>query len=91
MLNYVYTVLEAQTRIRAISDGYDPSIGILHHDMRTDRHSFVFDAMEPQRPIVDRIILKLVAQEAFSGSDFILQRDGVCRLNPELARACHRP
>jgi CRISPR-associated protein Cas1 len=86
MLNYAYTVLEAKTRIQAVCDGYDPSIGILHHDMRADRHSFVFDAMEPQRPVVDRTILDLIGGETFSGGDFILQRDGVCRLNPDLAR-----
>ena len=86
MLNYIYTILEAQTRVRVIGDGYDPSIGILHHDIRADRHSFVFDSMEPKRPVVDRAIIKLILDEEFSGADFTLQRDGVCRLNPDLAR-----
>jgi hypothetical protein len=34
----------------------------------------------------DRAVLRLVAEETFSGADFQLQSDGVCRLNPELAR-----
>jgi CRISPR-associated protein Cas1 len=55
-------------------------------EMAAGLHSFVFDLMEPQRPVVDRAILKLVDQEAFSGGDFVLQTNGVCRLNPELAR-----
>jgi CRISPR-associated protein Cas1 len=42
--------------------------------------------MEPQRPVVDRAILKLIDQETFSGADFVLQTNGVCRLNPELTR-----
>ena len=49
-----------------------------------DRHSFVFDLMEPQRPVVDRGILKLVQEHSFSGADFMLQKDGVVRVNPEL-------
>jgi CRISP-associated protein Cas1 len=42
--------------------------------------------MEPIRPVVDRAILELVKTSTFSGGDFSIQPDGVCRLNPELAR-----
>jgi hypothetical protein len=42
--------------------------------------------MEPMRPVVDRAILELVKATTFSGGDFSIQPDGVCRLNPELAR-----
>jgi len=87
MLNYAYSVLEASVRIGAIADGYDPTIGIMHDRTRGARHSFVFDLMEPQRPIADRVVLKFISDETFCGSDFILQRDGVCRLNPEMARS----
>lgn len=87
MLNYGYGILESQIRIQVIADGYDPSIGIMHDRVNPERHSFVFDLMEPRRPIIDRAVLELVSDTLFSGSDFILQRDGVCRLNPELARA----
>ena len=86
MLNYAYGILEGQLRIDAIAKGYDPTIGLLHDSMKTDRNAFVYDIMEPKRPIVDRAILKMIAEETFSGADFVLQRDGVCRLNPELAR-----
>ena len=86
MLNYAYTVLESSVRIQAIAEGYDPAIGIMHDWNSPDRHSFIFDLMEPQRPVVDRGILKLIQEHTFSGADFILQSDGVCRLNPELAR-----
>ena len=86
MLNYVYATLESQVRIQAIVDGYDPSIGIMHDRIEPDRHSFVFDLMEPQRPVVDRTVLKLIQEHTFSGADFMLQPDGVCRLNPELVK-----
>jgi|TARA_B110000438_G_scaffold80663_1_gene80620 CRISPR-associated protein Cas1 len=42
--------------------------------------------MEPQRPVVDRSILKLVQEHSFSGADFMLQQDGVVRVNPELVK-----
>ena len=42
--------------------------------------------VEPMRPVVDRAILDLVNTETFTGADFSIQHDGVCRLNPELAR-----
>lgn len=90
MLNYAYAVLMTDLRIKAIADGYDPTIGILH-DKRVKREkrtaSFALDLMEPMRPVVDRAVLKLISEETFSGADFQLQSDGVCRLNPELARS----
>ncbi len=86
MLNYAYGMLESQVRIAAIADGYDPSVGIMHDRARPDRHSFVFDQMEPHRPVVDRVVLGLVRDETFSGADFDLQSNGVCRVNPELVR-----
>ena len=86
MLNYAYTLLESFVRIQAIADGYDPSIGIMHDRWQPDRHSLIFDLMEPERPVVDRGILKLIQEHTFSGADFLLQKNGVVRLNPELVR-----
>lgn len=89
MLNYAYAALLTRTKIQAICDGYDPMIGILHDQRHKEKDltpSFALDLMEPQRPVVDRVILKLIAEETFSGADFDIQSNGVCRLNPELAR-----
>jgi len=86
MLNYAYDILKGHIRIGVFASGHDPAEGILHSRMSPERHSFVFDLMEPLRPVVDQAVLKLIDQEAFSGADFVLQADGVCRLNPELAR-----
>jgi CRISP-associated protein Cas1 len=88
MLNYAYGVLVTQTQIRLIAEGYDPTIGIMH-DRESQRGSypaFALDHMEPMRPVVDRPVLELVATTTFAGGDFSIQPDGVCRLNPELAR-----
>jgi CRISP-associated protein Cas1 len=84
-LNYAYAALESEIRIKAISDGYDPTIGIMHEGK--DRSSkFIFDLMEPERPRVDRAVLDFVKAQAFDPADFVIRADGVCRLNPEMAR-----
>jgi len=44
------------------------------------------DHMEPMRPVVDRAVLELIDSATFTGADFSIQHDGVCRMNPELAR-----
>ena len=49
ILNYAYAALESEIRIKAISEGYDPTIGIMHEG--SDGSSkFIFDLMEPERP-----------------------------------------
>ena len=85
MLNYAYAILQSQVQIDIISAGYDPMIGFLHAP-GPERPSFVFDLMEPIRPIVDRKILEFVQGHTFHPADFTIRSDGVCRLNPELAR-----
>jgi CRISPR-associated protein Cas1 len=52
ILNYSYPALESEIRIKAISDGYDPTIGIMHEG-NDGSSKFIFDLMEPERPKVD--------------------------------------
>ena len=85
ILNYAYAALESEIRIKAISEGYDPTIGIMHEG--SDGSSkFIFDLMEPERPKVDRAVLDFVKGHVFDPADFVIRSDGVCRLNPEMAR-----
>jgi CRISPR-associated endonuclease Cas1 len=86
MLNYAYAVLESQVRIQAVSEGFDPNLGIMH-ETREGSSAFVFDMMEPERPKVDRAVLEFVKANALHAADFTIRADGVCRLNPEMARA----
>jgi len=86
MLNYGYAVKAAQLQVRALSDGYDPAIGIMHHT-RKDFPAFAYDLIEPERPMVDAAILEFVSKRSFAAVDFIIRKDGVCRLSPQLARA----
>jgi CRISPR-associated protein Cas1 len=85
ILNYAYAALESEIRIAAISDGYDPTIGIMHEG-RDGSSKFIFDLMEPERPKVDRAVLDFVKGHVFDPADFVIRTDGVCRLNPEMAR-----
>lgn len=85
MLNYAYTVRLAQLQVRAVIDGYDPFAGIMHH-YRREVPAFAYDLIEPERPKIDAAILGFAQKQTFSGADFILRKDGVCRLSPQLAR-----
>jgi CRISP-associated protein Cas1 len=85
ILNYAYAILQSQLQIRAISDGYDPRIGIMHFQ-RLRSPAFVFDLMEPERPKIDRAIVEFIKPEKLHPTDFTISRHGVVRLNPQLAR-----
>jgi CRISP-associated protein Cas1 len=85
ILNYAYAALESEIRIKAIADGYDPTLGIMHEG-RDGSSKFIFDLMEPERPRVDRAVLDFVKGYVFGPADFVIRSDGVCRLNPEMAR-----
>ena len=85
ILNYAYAVLQSQVQIKAVAEGYDPMLGIMHYD-RDGAPAFVFDMMEPERPKMDRAVLTFFKSEALHPADFTIREDGVVRLNPELSR-----
>ncbi len=86
MLNYAYAVKLAHMQIQAIADGYDPTIGIVHNSQRGSP-AWVLDMIELERCAVDAAILKFVRKETFAAADFVVRKDGICRLSPQLARA----
>jgi CRISPR/Cas system-associated endonuclease Cas1 len=53
---------------------------------RDGSSAFIFDLMEPKRPETDRKVLEFIKAHVFDPADFIIRSDGVCRLNPEMAR-----
>ncbi|MGC1269516.1 MAG: CRISPR-associated endonuclease Cas1 [Croceibacterium sp.] len=85
MLNYAYAVKLAKLQIEAIADGYDPTIGIMHNSKRGSP-AWVLDMIELERSAVDAAILQFVRDHSFAPADFILRKDGCCRLSPQLAR-----
>jgi CRISP-associated protein Cas1 len=74
ILNYAYGALQGQVRIDAIADGYDPTIGIMHEARSS---VFIFDLMEPERPVIDRKVLEFIKGHVFDPADFVIRLDGV--------------
>jgi CRISP-associated protein Cas1 len=85
MLNYGYGMLIHQVQIQTVAVGLDPSIGIVHGN-KTNSIPLVYDLMEPLRPVVDQEILKFALSHTFMPGDFVINRTGNCRLNPQMAK-----
>ena len=83
LLNYVYAIVEAETRIASIAVGLDPAIGIMHADLRA-RDSLACDLMEAIRPQADEFVLDLIRNREFRKTDFFETREGICRVLPPL-------
>ena len=86
MLNYAYAVKAAELQVEALAEGYDPAFGVMHNADRS-YCAFAYDLIEPERPRVDAAILEFIGKRSFAAADFIIRKDGVCRLSPQLARA----
>jgi len=84
ILNYLYAMLETETRLAITALGLDPGLGFWHVD--TDaRDSLACDLMEPVRPQVDAYLLDWITREPLRREWFFEQRDGSCRLTAPLA------
>jgi CRISPR-associated endonuclease Cas1 len=79
MLNYLYAILEAETRIALLTVGLDPGLGVLHADL-TARDSLALDVMEAVRPEADAVVLDLLERRTFAKREFYEMPDGTCRL-----------
>ena len=85
ILNYAYAALESEIRIKAISDGYDPTIGIMHEG--SDGSSkFIFRFNGAGAAESRSCGAGFRQGHVFDPADFVIRSDGVCRLNPEMAR-----
>lgn len=84
ILNYAYSLLEAEARIACHTVGLDPALGFFHTDLPS-RDSLPLDLMEAARPAVDRYVLQLIEGHHFRAKDFTETRNGVCRLQRDLA------
>src|SRR6266567_4181561 len=84
ILNYLYAVVESETRLAVAALGLDPGLGFFHADT-TARDSLACDVMEPVRPQVDGFVLDWITREPLKRTWFFEQRDGNCRLMNTLA------
>jgi CRISPR-associated endonuclease Cas1 len=79
ILNYLYSLLEAEAIFACQVVGLDPGLGLVHFDAK-GRASFALDLIEPVRPEVDGYVLDLLARRTFRGGEFTETADGHCRL-----------
>lgn len=63
-------------------DGFD-----ITHSGRRNPKALVYEFMEPLRPVVDRQILQFALAHSFTPGDFMITKQGGCRLNPQMAKA----
>ncbi len=84
ILNYLYAVLESESRIAAAALGFDPGLGVLHVDT-PNRDSLACDLMEPVRPQIDAYVLDWITRQLLKRDWFFEQRDGNCRLMASVA------
>src|SRR5882672_11026849 len=79
ILNYLYALLESETRLAIAALGLDPGIGVMHVDSPS-RDSLACDLMEAIRPQVDAYLLDWIVREPLHREWFFEQRSGNCRL-----------
>jgi len=79
ILNYLYALLESETRLAAAAVGLDPALGLLHADTQW-RDNLACDLMEPVRPQVDAYLLDWITREVMRREWFFEERSGTCRL-----------
>jgi len=84
ILNLLYSILEAESRLAATAMGLDPGLGLLHMDT-ANRDSLACDLQEPIRASVDAFLLHWLQNEVLSKADFFEDRNGNCRLASSLA------
>ena len=62
LLNYGYAILRAVVARSLVGSGLLPTLGIHHHN-KYNAYCLADDIMEPYRPYVDKVVLKIVEEE----------------------------
>jgi hypothetical protein len=65
--NYSYTVLEGEVRIKAIAEGYDPAIGIMHEG-RDGSSKVLFDRYSRKINRPDSVCVRQVSRSGATAS-----------------------
>ena len=84
LLNYGYSILEAEVRKAINSVGLDPSIGFLH-EITQSRTPLVYDIQELFRWIIDLSVIQVLEQNNLKKSDFIITENYHTRLKESTA------
>lgn len=76
LVNYGYGMLYSMVETATITAGLDPHIGLLHRE-DYDRPAFVFDAIEPFRPWIDRLVVDMALKDEVLAAHFEKTKEGV--------------
>lgn len=76
LLNYGYGVLYSLVEKSCIIASLDPYIGFLHTD-NYNKKSFVFDLIEPFRPLIDKVVINLFSKRQVKKEHFDKIRGGL--------------
>jgi hypothetical protein len=79
ILNYLYALLESESRLAGAALGLDVGLGVLHVDTPA-RDSLACDLMEPIRAQIDAYLLDWITRQPLRREWFFEERDGNCRL-----------
>lgn len=78
-LSLAYTLLHGEAVLAAWGHGFDPHVGFLH-GIDFGRESLACDLVEPLRPVMDRFVWRLFAEQQLRSRDFSIEKDGACLL-----------
>ena len=82
--NFLYSLLEVESRLALCAVGLDPGLGLLHVDT-PNRDSLACDLMEAARAHVDAYIVRWLTTGTLKKEWFVELPDGACRLTSNFA------
>jgi CRISPR-associated protein Cas1 len=85
MLNYGYSLLEAECMRTINAVGMDVHVGFLH-EMASGKNSLAYDLQEPFRFLVDMAVINLIETDRMEKKDFIRTDNYSLRLRPSGAK-----
>jgi len=85
MLNLAYAKEAGRLGALLAASGACLAIGFLHQD-KPHRHSLVFDALEPLRPLIDAKVWAFIESNSFDRGDFLRLSTGHVRMVPNLIK-----
>lgn len=88
LVNYGYGMLYSEVETATLTAGLDPHIGFLHRE-EYGKPAFVFDAIEPFRPWVDRLVVDLLMAGKVKSTWFEIRQPEL--VTAEIAEKKKRP
>jgi CRISPR/Cas system-associated endonuclease Cas1 len=85
ILNYLFSVLESESRLALTALGLDPGLGLGLHADTPNRDSLALDVLEPVRPQLENWVYEWITDEPLRRSDFFETANGSVRLMSDFA------